>query len=116
LPNLAALAGLRAADFRAYLAERAGRGNERSSMARGMSVLRGFLRFSRATRVAADERARGLARTQAAAHGAEDVQHRDARLHRRGRRAQRTATEGKRECRGARPSSRLRPAPDEALD
>ena len=43
--NLAALDGLVAADFRAWLARRAGDGAERSSIARGLSVVRGFLRF-----------------------------------------------------------------------
>jgi integrase/recombinase XerC len=45
LPCLAAINGLRPADFRAYLARRAQDRIERSSLARGMSVLRGFLRF-----------------------------------------------------------------------
>ena len=36
---------MRPADFRAYLARRASLGIERSSLARGMSVLRGFVRF-----------------------------------------------------------------------
>jgi integrase/recombinase XerC len=45
VPSLAAIDELRAADFRAYLARRAGDGIERPSLARGMSVLRGFLRF-----------------------------------------------------------------------
>jgi integrase/recombinase XerC len=44
-PNLAALEALRPADFRAYLARRAGAGIERSSAARNMSVLRNFVRF-----------------------------------------------------------------------
>jgi integrase/recombinase XerC len=45
VPNLSAIDGLRPADFRAYLARRAGEDIERSSLARGMSVLRGFVRF-----------------------------------------------------------------------
>ncbi len=45
LPSLSAVSGLVAADFRAYLAHRAGEGLERSSLARGLSVLRGFVRF-----------------------------------------------------------------------
>jgi len=45
MPSLAAVAALRPADFRAYLAQRAALGIERSSMARSLSVLRGFVRF-----------------------------------------------------------------------
>jgi integrase/recombinase XerC len=45
LPSLAAINNLRAADFRAYLARRAGDRVERSSLARALSVLRGFVRF-----------------------------------------------------------------------
>lgn len=45
VPSLAAIDQLRPADFRAYLARRVGNGIERRSLARGMSVLRGFLRF-----------------------------------------------------------------------
>jgi integrase/recombinase XerC len=45
LPSLAAIDALRPADFRAYLARRAGEGIERSSLTRGLSVLRGFVRF-----------------------------------------------------------------------
>ena len=44
-PDLAALAGLAAADFRAYLARRGADGLGRSSLARAMSTLRGFFRF-----------------------------------------------------------------------
>ena len=44
-PDLAALATLTPADFRSYLAKRAGEGAARSSIARGMSVLRNFFRF-----------------------------------------------------------------------
>jgi len=45
LPGLAAIDGLRPADFRAYLAHRVQGRAERSSLARGLSVLRGFVRF-----------------------------------------------------------------------
>jgi integrase/recombinase XerC len=45
LPSLAAIEGLRPADFRAYLARRAHDRIERSSLARAISVLRGFVRF-----------------------------------------------------------------------
>jgi integrase/recombinase XerC len=45
LPSLAAIDALRPADFRAYLARRAQDHIERSSLARAMSVLRGFVRF-----------------------------------------------------------------------
>ena len=44
-PSLAAIDALRPGDFRAYLARRAQDGIERGSLARGLSVLRGFLRF-----------------------------------------------------------------------
>ncbi len=44
-PDLAALAGLSASDFRAFLARRSGEGLARSSLARTMSTLRGFFRF-----------------------------------------------------------------------
>jgi integrase/recombinase XerC len=44
-PDLGDLARLRAADFRAYLARRAGEDLAASSRARAMSVLRGFFRF-----------------------------------------------------------------------
>jgi integrase/recombinase XerC len=43
--DLAALAQLKPADFRSYLARRAGEGIARSSIARGMSTLRNFFRF-----------------------------------------------------------------------
>jgi integrase/recombinase XerC len=43
--DLAALEGLTAADFRAYLARRAADAKMRSSTARALSVLRGFFRF-----------------------------------------------------------------------
>ena len=45
LPSLTAINALRPGDFRAYLARRAQDGIERASLARGLSVLRGFLRF-----------------------------------------------------------------------
>jgi integrase/recombinase XerC len=45
VPGLADLARLRATDFRAYLAQRAGEDLAASSRARAMSVLRGFFRF-----------------------------------------------------------------------
>ncbi len=44
-PGLAALAGLRAADFRAFLARRGAEGAGRSSLARTMSGLRSFFRY-----------------------------------------------------------------------
>jgi integrase/recombinase XerC len=44
-PGFADLAALRAADFRAFLAQRASDGKARSSTARAMSVVRGFYRF-----------------------------------------------------------------------
>jgi integrase/recombinase XerC len=44
-PDVAALAALRPADFRAYLAHRSQEGIARSSVARGMSTLRNFFRF-----------------------------------------------------------------------
>ena len=43
--DLADLAALKPADFRSYLAHRAGSGIARSSIARGMSTLRNFFRF-----------------------------------------------------------------------
>ena len=42
--TLAGLEGLRAADFRGYLARRAGENRARTSTARAVSVLRGFFR------------------------------------------------------------------------
>jgi integrase/recombinase XerC len=45
LPSLGAIDGLSPADFRAYLARRVQRHAERGSLARGLSVLRGFVRF-----------------------------------------------------------------------
>ncbi len=44
-PDLAALAALRPSDFRAYLAMRLEGGAARTSSARALSVLRGFMRF-----------------------------------------------------------------------
>lgn len=44
-PSPGDLAGLTASDFRAWLAERAMRGLEKSSTARALSVVRGFFRF-----------------------------------------------------------------------
>ncbi|HEX3537393.1 MAG TPA: tyrosine recombinase XerC [Stellaceae bacterium] len=44
-PALGSFGALAAADFRAWLARRASEGIERSSIARGLSVVRGFLRF-----------------------------------------------------------------------
>ena len=58
LPSLKAIDGLRPADFRAYLARRVQCHAERSSLARGLSVLRGFVRFLQR---------RGLASTSALA-------------------------------------------------
>ncbi|MBV8530824.1 MAG: site-specific integrase, partial [Candidatus Eremiobacteraeota bacterium] len=52
-PGLAAIGGLRPADFRAYLARRAGEGIDRQSLARALSVLRGFLRFLQRRQLAA---------------------------------------------------------------
>ncbi|SMF08390.1 integrase/recombinase XerC [Tistlia consotensis] len=45
-PSLADLAALRAADFRAWLARRAGQGLAKSSTARALSTVRGFFRWS----------------------------------------------------------------------
>ena len=45
VPSLSAIDALRPGDFRAFLARRAQDGIERASLARGLSVLRGFLRF-----------------------------------------------------------------------
>jgi integrase/recombinase XerC len=44
-PDLAMIPGLSTADFRAFLAYRAGKGIERASLARGLSVIRGFVKF-----------------------------------------------------------------------
>ncbi|MGC2857598.1 tyrosine recombinase XerC [Novispirillum sp. DQ9] len=44
-PDMAMLAGLSAADFRAYLAARTAEGLSRTSVARAMSTLRGFFKF-----------------------------------------------------------------------
>ena len=45
VPSLAAINELRPGDFRAFLARRAQSGMARGSLARGLSVIRGFLRF-----------------------------------------------------------------------
>jgi integrase/recombinase XerC len=45
VPNLALMSRLGPADFRAFLAHRAMDGRERTTIARGLSVLRGFVRF-----------------------------------------------------------------------
>jgi integrase/recombinase XerC len=45
VPDLAAMSGLATADFRAFLARRAMDGRERTTIARGLSVLRGFVRY-----------------------------------------------------------------------
>jgi integrase/recombinase XerC len=45
VPSLALMSRLIPADFRAYLAHRALDGRERTTIARGLSVLRGFVRF-----------------------------------------------------------------------
>lgn len=45
VPGLALMSRLTPADFRAYLAHRAHDGRERTTIARGLSVLRGFVRF-----------------------------------------------------------------------
>ena len=58
VPRLAAINGLKPSDFRAFLARRAQDGIERASLARGLSVLRGFLKFLQR---------RGLAETTALA-------------------------------------------------
>jgi integrase/recombinase XerC len=52
-PSLGAIDALRPTDFRAYLARRAREGIERYSLARGLSVLRGFLHFLQRRRLAA---------------------------------------------------------------
>jgi integrase/recombinase XerC len=46
LPQLASFGRLLLADYRAWLAARAAAGLERSSIARGLSVVRGFVRFA----------------------------------------------------------------------
>jgi len=52
LPKLSTIDALRVADFRAYLARRAQDGIGRSSSARGLSVLRGFVHFLQRRRLA----------------------------------------------------------------
>lgn len=44
-PDLAQLSGLKASDFRAYLARRSGKGLAKTSTARALSVVRNFFRF-----------------------------------------------------------------------
>jgi len=53
VPNLTGMSALSPADFRAYLALRAGQGRERTTLARGLSVLRGFVRFLERRKLAA---------------------------------------------------------------
>jgi integrase/recombinase XerC len=53
VPSLDGMSSLRPADFRAYLAQRAGDGCERTTIARGLSVLRGFVRFLERRKLAA---------------------------------------------------------------
>jgi integrase/recombinase XerC len=53
VPSLAGMSRLQPADFRAYLAHRAGDGRERTTIARGLSVLRGFVRFLERRKLAA---------------------------------------------------------------
>ncbi|HYM73407.1 MAG TPA: tyrosine recombinase XerC [Stellaceae bacterium] len=53
VPDLAGLSRLSPADFRAYLAHRAIEGRERTTIARGLSVLRGFVRFLERRKLAA---------------------------------------------------------------
>ena len=45
VPSLALMSRLNPADFRAFLAQRAGDGRARTTIARGLSVLRGFVKF-----------------------------------------------------------------------
>jgi integrase/recombinase XerC len=52
-PDLALMSRLTPADFRAYLAHRALGGRERTTIARGLSVLRGFVRFLERRKLAA---------------------------------------------------------------
>ena len=61
LPSLTAINALRPGDFRAYLARRAQDGIERASLARGLSVLRGFVRFLAASRACRHDGARRAA-------------------------------------------------------
>jgi integrase/recombinase XerC len=62
VPGLPAMSQLSPADFRAYLARRAGDGHARTTIARGLSVLRGFVRFLERRKLAA---APGLAALRA---------------------------------------------------
>ena len=59
--DLAALSRLAPADFRALLARRSADGIERSSLARGLSVLRGFMQFLERRGLANDRRSRRCA-------------------------------------------------------
>ncbi|MBV8775952.1 MAG: site-specific integrase, partial [Alphaproteobacteria bacterium] len=52
MPSLPGMAQLSPADFRAFLAQRAGDGRARTTLARGLSVLRGFVRFLERRRLA----------------------------------------------------------------
>ena len=52
VPSLMGMSGLSPADFRAYMAHRAMDGRERTTIARGLSVLRGFIRFLERRRLA----------------------------------------------------------------
>lgn len=53
MPSLAAMSRLGPADFRAFMAQRAMEGCERTTMARGLSSLRGFVRFLERRKLAA---------------------------------------------------------------
>jgi integrase/recombinase XerC len=53
VPSLGGLSRLSPSDFRAYLAHRAADGRQRTTMARGLSVLRGFVRFLERRKLAA---------------------------------------------------------------
>jgi integrase/recombinase XerC len=59
-PGLSDLEGLAAADFRAWMARRASDGLSRSSMARAMSVLRGFFRWLERNGYAANHAIRAI--------------------------------------------------------
>ena len=59
-PGLSDLDALRASDFRAWMASRAGDGLSRSSIARGLSVLRGFFRWMERNGHAANHTLRAL--------------------------------------------------------
>jgi integrase/recombinase XerC len=53
LPDLGMMSRLAPADFRAFLAQRAGDGKQRTTIARGLSVLRGFVKFLERRKLAA---------------------------------------------------------------